>query len=176
MNFRKPTTCLSPKFNFGEKHVVRFWKFKKFMNTFDYLTAGNPRIRPIFGVSSLNHLHCKTTKAFNFCIFLHSYVNLFIVWPIPNTKNTILALKVVIWKLGQMGLECILYLGVCLIKIHLLAFVVVAIKWIIRPKTFSKYVRHLGLNSFNVSEISVGRWKSGFVTKNRQPFNNQNYS
>ena len=108
MNFQSPTTCLSSKFNFGEKHVARFWKFKNFKNTFDYLTAGNPRIRPIFGVSSLTHLHCKTTKAFNFCIFLHSYVNLFIVWPIPNTKNTFLALKVVIWKLGGMGLEHIL--------------------------------------------------------------------
>ena len=114
MNFQKPTTCLSPKFNFGEKHVVRFWKFKNFKNTFDYLTAKKPRIRPIFGVSSLSHLHCKTTKAFNFCIFLHSYVNLFIVWPIPNTKNTCFALKLVIWKLGRMGLERILYLGVCL--------------------------------------------------------------
>ena len=112
LNFQKRATCFSPKFNFGERHVLLFLKFKNFKNTFDYLTAGNPEIGPIFGVSNLTHLHCKSTKAFNFCIFLYSYVNLFIVWPIPSTKNTFLALKVVIWKLGQMGLERILYLKV----------------------------------------------------------------
>ena len=111
-NFKKPKTCFSPKFNFGERHVLLFLKFKNFKNTFDYLTAGNPEIGPIFWISNLTHLHCKSTKAFNFCIFLYSYVNLFILWPIPSTKK---ALKVVIWKLGRMGLERILYLGVCLI-------------------------------------------------------------
>ena len=87
---------------------------KKFKVLFDFCHGFGLQNRPILGVSSITHLHCKSTKLFNFCIFLHSYVNLFIVWPIPNTKNTFLALKVVIWKLGQMGLERILYLGVCL--------------------------------------------------------------
>ena len=116
LNLKKPTMCFSPKLNFRERHVLLFLKFKNFKNTFDYLTAGNPEIGPIFGVSSLTHLHCKSTKAFNLCIFLHSYVNAFIVWPIPNTKNMFLASKVVIWKLGGMGLEHILYLKVCHIR------------------------------------------------------------
>ena len=62
LNFKKPTTCFSPKFNFGERHIVGFLKFKNFKNTFDYLTAENPQIGPILGVSSLIHLHCKSTK------------------------------------------------------------------------------------------------------------------
>ena len=28
--FKKPTTCFSPKLNFGEKHVIGFLKFKNF--------------------------------------------------------------------------------------------------------------------------------------------------
>ena len=36
--FKKPTTCFSPKLNFGEKHVVRFFNFKNFKNTFDCST------------------------------------------------------------------------------------------------------------------------------------------
>ena len=38
-NFKKPTTCFSPKSNFGERHVVRFLKFKNVKNTFDCSTA-----------------------------------------------------------------------------------------------------------------------------------------
>ena len=113
--FEFPKSDNMPLFEiqFRREARCRFWKFKNFKNTFDYFTAGNPEIGPIFGVSNLTHLHCKSTKAFNFCIFLYSYVNLFILWPIPSAKNTFLALKVVIWKLGRMGLERILYLGVC---------------------------------------------------------------
>ena len=74
LNFKKLTTCFSPKFNFGENRVVGFFKLKKSKNTFDCITAGKPQMGPIFGVSSLTHLHCKSTKAFNFCILLHSYV------------------------------------------------------------------------------------------------------
>ena len=92
------------------------FQIDKKMVLFDFFYGGNPKIGPILGVSSFTHLHCKSTKFLKFCIFLYSFVNLFIVWPIPNTKNTFLALKVVIWKLGQMGLEHILYLKVC--RIH----------------------------------------------------------
>ena len=48
--------------NFGERHVVSFLKLKNVKNTFDSVTAENPQIGPILGVSSLIHLHCKSTK------------------------------------------------------------------------------------------------------------------
>ena len=39
-NFKKPKN-LSQKLNFGEKHVVGFWKFQNFKNTFDSVTAAS---------------------------------------------------------------------------------------------------------------------------------------
>ena len=101
----------SSKIYFSRLACKDFQFDKKFKVLFYFCHGFGLQNRPILGVSSITHLHCKSTKLFNFCIFLHSYVNLFI----PNTKNTFLALKVVIWKLGQMGLERTLYLGVCLI-------------------------------------------------------------
>ena len=71
--------CFSPKFYFGEKHIVGFYKLKHFKNTFDSVTAENSQIGPILEVSSLTHLHCKSNKFLNFCIFLHLNVNFFIV-------------------------------------------------------------------------------------------------
>ena len=38
LNFQKPTTCFYPKLNFVEKHIVGFFKLKKFKNTFDCST------------------------------------------------------------------------------------------------------------------------------------------
>ena len=88
LNFKKPTTCFSPKLNFGEKHVVGFFKFKNFKNTFDCSTAGNPKIGPIFGVSCLTYLHCNSTKLIFFafiCKFIHCMTHTkcqkHILWP-----------------------------------------------------------------------------------------------
>ena len=65
LNFQKRTTCFSPKLNFGERHVVGFWKFKNFKNTFDYLTATyfcRQNLIFIFWPTILIHWSCETTR------------------------------------------------------------------------------------------------------------------
>ena len=89
MKPRRPPAIVPIKvewLNFGEKHVVGFFKLKFFKEYFLLCDSRKPRIGPIFGVSSLSFTLQIDQSLQPMHVFIH----------ISNTKNTFLALIVVI--------------------------------------------------------------------------------